>query len=155
MSIRHHGDYHLGQVLRDEAGEFHVIDFEGEPAKSIAERREPHSPLRDVAGMLRSFVYAAATLERELPEGKSADADTLGRHRVRADLWERAARDAFLEAYFAAAPSRILPDTPERAAALLALFEAEKVFYELAYEVNNRPAWAWIPLRGILRLPAR
>lgn len=153
LSIRHHGDYHLGQVLRDERGEFHVIDFEGEPAKSIAERREPHSPMRDVAGMLRSFVYAAATLERELPDGASPD--TVGRHRIRADLWERAARDAFLEAYLAAAPARILPDTPERAAALLALFETEKVFYELAYEVNNRPAWAWIPLRGILRLPVR
>ena len=79
----------------------------------------------------------------------------MGRHRIRADLWERAARDAFLESYAAAAPARILPDTPERAAALLALFETEKVFYELAYEVNNRPAWAWIPLRGILRLPVR
>lgn len=103
--------------------------------------------------MLRSFVYAAATLERELPQ--DADDDTVIRHRIRADLWERAARDAFLESYAAAAPARILPDTPERTAALLALFETEKVFYELSYEVNNRPAWAWIPLRGILRLPAR
>lgn len=152
-AIRHHGDYHLGQVLRDAQGEFHVIDFEGEPSRSIAERREPHSPLRDVAGMLRSFVYAAATLERELPDG--ADDDTRGRHRIRAELWERAARDAFLESYLAAAPAQVLPDGSERTAALLALFEIEKVFYELAYEVNNRPAWAWIPLRGILRLPVR
>jgi maltose alpha-D-glucosyltransferase/alpha-amylase len=153
LSIRHHGDYHLGQVLHDEQGRFHVIDFEGEPARSIAERREPHSPLRDVAGMLRSFVYAGATLQREA--GKDADAHTVERFRIRAELWERAARDAFLESYLAAAPAQILPDTPERVAALLALFETEKVFYELAYEVNNRPAWAWIPLRGILRLPCR
>ena len=153
LAIRHHGDYHLGQVLRDAQGRFFAIDFEGEPSKSITERRATHSPLRDVAGMLRSFVYAAATLEREVPEG--AGADDLGRHRVRAELWERAARDAFLEAYVDAAPRQILPDSPERTAALLSLFEIEKVFYELAYEVNNRPAWAWIPLRGILRLPVR
>lgn len=153
LSIRHHGDYHLGQVLHDEQGRFHVIDFEGEPARSIAERREPHSALRDVAGMLRSFVYAAATLQSETAAG--ADRHTVERHRIRAELWERAARDAFLEAYLGAAPPRILPDSAERVAALLALFETEKVFYELAYEVNNRPAWAWIPLRGILRLPCR
>lgn len=151
--IRHHGDYHLGQVLRDASGRYWIIDFEGEPARPLEERRALHSPLRDVAGMLRSFVYAAATLERDM----SADADdrTLSRHRIRAELWERAARDAFLEAYADAAPASVLPDTPERGAALLALFEVEKVFYELAYEVNNRPAWMWIPLRGILRLPVR
>ena len=153
LRVRHHGDYHLGQVLRDGEGRYWVIDFEGEPARPLQARRELHSALRDVAGMLRSFVYAAATLERDMAD--AADERALERHRVRADLWERAARDAFLEAYHAAAPSAVLPDTPERAAALLALFEVEKVFYELAYEVNNRPAWMWIPLRGILRLPVR
>ena len=151
--IRHHGDYHLGQVLRDASGRYWIIDFEGEPARPLEARRELHSALRDVAGMLRSFVYAAATLERDVAD--AGDERALARHRVRADLWERAARDAFLEAYAAAAPTAVLPDTHERGAALLALFEVEKVFYELAYEVNNRPAWMWIPLRGILRLPVR
>jgi trehalose synthase-fused probable maltokinase len=152
MRIRHHGDYHLGQVLRAPDGTFFIIDFEGEPARSLAERRERHSPLRDVAGMVRSFSYAAAVGAVEAGQGPGADAAR----------WEDAARAAFLTAYFAepdGAPAPFLPDTPGAAHALLALFELEKLFYELAYELNNRPAWTWVPLGAVARLlqtdPAR
>lgn len=123
---RHHGDYHLGQVLRTE-DDWMIIDFEGEPARPLAERRALSSPARDVAGMLRSFAYAAATAAAH------DDAD-----RDRAARWEATARDAFLRGY---------GDT--RAAPLIAMFELEKLFYELAYELNNRPTWVWIPLLGI------
>lgn len=123
---RHHGDYHLGQVLRTE-DDWMIIDFEGEPARPLAERRALSSPARDVAGMLRSFAYAAATAAAH------DDAD-----RDRAARWEAMARDAFLRGY---------GDT--RTAPLIALFEIEKLFYELRYELNNRPTWVWIPLLGI------
>ncbi|HEX6060005.1 MAG TPA: hypothetical protein VFZ11_13425 [Gemmatimonadaceae bacterium] len=153
--IRHHGDYHLGQVLRSAAGDFLVIDFEGEPARPLEERRRKRSPLRDVAGMLRSFAYAAATLAQE--RRGALEPRVL---EPRAAQWERAAREAFMRGYgegsasggAAAEPSRVLPRTPAATDALIGLFETEKVFYELAYELNNRPDWVWIPLRGIARL---
>ena len=135
--IRHHGDYHLGQVLRTPDGRFLVIDFEGEPARPLAERRERHSALRDVAGMLRSFAYAAATIESET-QGAAGGRD-----------WERDAREAFLDGYFARGDTSFLPRDRGHVDGLLALFEAEKAWYELAYELNNRPDWAWIPLRGL------
>jgi trehalose synthase-fused probable maltokinase len=134
--VRHHGDYHLGQVLRTADGDWMIIDFEGEPARPLAVRRAPSSPLRDVAGMVRSLAYAAATGAAEV--GGVGVNPTV---EVRAARWERDARGAFLAGYGAAA------DDP-----LLALFEVEKVFYELSYELNNRPAWAWIPLRGVAKL---
>ena len=140
--IRHHGDYHLGQVLRTPDGRFLIIDYEGEPARPLAERRERHSALRDVAGMLRSFGYAAATIETET-EGKAGGPE-----------WEREARAAFLDGYFGGGDASFLPRERSRAEALLALFETEKVFYELAYELNNRPDWAWIPLRGLAAAPS-
>jgi maltose alpha-D-glucosyltransferase/alpha-amylase len=137
-------------VLRTAAGEFMIIDFEGEPARALVERRRKQSALRDVAGMLRSFSYAAATLAAEARQGKGAlDPGTV---EVRAGRWERDARKAFLDAYFGAGPARFLPRDPENARRLLALFEIEKVFYELGYELNNRPDWVAIPLRGIARL---
>lgn len=128
---RHHGDYHLGQVLRTEH-EWMIIDFEGEPTRPLAERRALNSPARDVAGMLRSFAYAAATA------ASHDEAD-----RERAAQWETMVRAAFLDGY---------GDTS--APALIALFELEKLFYELAYELNNRPTWAWIPLTGIEKMLA-
>jgi maltose alpha-D-glucosyltransferase/alpha-amylase len=151
--IRHHGDYHLGQVLRAPDGRFYVIDFEGEPARPLAERRERHSALRDVAGMLRSFAYAAAV-------GAMAQDGTTPRDAAAAAAWERAVRAAFLAGYAGGesaitgdgATSALLPDGGEPTRHLLALFEIEKAFYELAYELNNRPAWTWIPLQGIVRL---
>jgi trehalose synthase-fused probable maltokinase len=128
---RHHGDYHLGQVLRTDH-DWMIIDFEGEPARPLAERRALNSPARDVAGMLRSFAYAAAT---------AASHDDLDRER--AAQWEAMARREFLEGY---------GDTS--APALIELFELEKLFYELAYELNNRPTWVWIPLMGIEKMLA-
>ena len=151
--IRHHGDYHLGQVLRAQSGEFMVIDFEGEPERPMAVRRRRHSPLRDVAGMLRSFAYAAATLSVEVRE--QHDASRLAQ---RASRWERGVRDAFLNGYLNSGDPtgpRFLPDEPKHIDALIALFETEKVFYELAYELNNRPSWVWIPLRGAVGLLIR
>lgn len=147
--IRHHGDYHLGHVLHAPDGKFYIIDFEGEPSRSIAERREPHSALRDVAGMLRSFAYAAATLATEA--GPALDART---RELRSARWERDARDAFLRGYLGQkdAPGAFLPKGEAAIRQLISLFETEKVFYELSYELNNRPDWVWIPMRGISKL---
>ena len=149
VRIRVHGDYHLGQVLRRADGEFMIIDFEGEPSRTLEERREKTSPMKDVAGMLRSFAYAAATLGMEA--GKSLDPAT---RELRVARWERDVRAAFLDGYLAASDDdgALLPEDPANVRRLLALFEAEKAFYELAYELNNRPAWAWIPMRGISKL---
>ena len=150
VAMRIHGDYHLGQVLRTMRDDFMVIDFEGEPARPLAERREKASPLRDVAGMLRSFAYAAATLGME---SKGLD---VGTREIRIGRWERDTRDAFLRGYLAGNAEKpgggILPSDTEHTRALLRLFETEKAFYELAYELNNRPAWTWIPMRGIAKL---
>ncbi len=142
--IRHHGDFHLGQVLRTGQGEFVIIDFEGEPSRSLAARRAKQSPLRDVAGMLRSFAYAAAVGAVESPANDA---------HVRAAAWERDGRAAFLASYLERIPDagRLLPRSDQAVRALISLFEVEKVCYELGYELDNRPDWAWIPLRGIER----
>ena len=136
--IRHHGDYHLGQVLWA-SDDWHVIDFEGEPARPLPERRRKRSPLRDVAGMLRSFAYAAsaAPILRgvEVPEG-----------------WEQQARDEFLAGYMETVETTLLPPSDEAIMRLLAIFELEKAVYELRYELDNRPDWVSIPVAGILRL---
>jgi trehalose synthase-fused probable maltokinase len=150
MRIRHHGDYHLGQVLRTRDGQWMIIDFEGEPARPLEDRRARHSPLRDVAGMMRSFAYAAAAGAMQTG-GVGRDP----RVEIRTARWEREAREHFLGGYLGirgAAADALLPSTPAGTTALLALFEAEKLFYELGYELDNRPAWAWIPLRGIAKL---
>ncbi|HEY7395860.1 MAG TPA: hypothetical protein VH559_13490, partial [Gemmatimonadaceae bacterium] len=139
MRTRTHGDYHLGQILRARSGEFMVIDFEGEPARSLAERREKTSPLRDVAGMLRSIAYAASTLAMTVGRGAAPHVREL-----RTARWERDARSAFLSSYFATSEDEvILPDSLANATHLVTLFETEKAFYELSYELNNRPAWVW------------
>jgi maltokinase len=136
--IRTHGDYHLGQVMRTGRG-WVVLDFEGEPARSLAERRQKRSPLRDVAGMLRSFSYVAAAGE------------ILGTRTVPED-WESRARAAFLEGYFRDADPALLPPGQESTQKLLSVFELEKAVYELNYEINNRPDWVGIPVKSILRL---
>ena len=153
LAIRVHGDYHLGQVLRTARDDFMVIDFEGEPARPLAERREKASPLRDVAGMLRSFAYAAATL------GMEAKGLDTGTRELRIGRWERDTRDAFLRGYLrdpdnARLARPILPSDTGHTRALLRLFETEKAFYELMYELNNRPEWTWIPMRGIAKSSA-
>lgn len=148
MRARTHGDYHLGQTLRSGDGTFVVIDFEGEPSRSLAERREKTSPLRDIAGMLRSFAYAAATLAQR--EGRNAPPHV---RELRTARWERDVRAAYLSGYFGASDEPgLLPDSESNARRLIALFETEKAFYELQYELNNRPSWVWIPLRGIAKL---
>ena len=143
--IRHHGDYHLGQTMLA-AGEggrddlrWIILDFEGEPARSLLERRRKRSPLRDVAGMLRSFAYAASA--SELLRGVPAPAG-----------WEEQARSAFLEAYMETVDPSLLPAGRPATEKLLAIFELEKAVYELRYELNNRPDWVAIPVAGIARL---
>ncbi|HET7564779.1 MAG TPA: phosphotransferase, partial [Gemmatimonadaceae bacterium] len=152
MRIRTHGDYHLGQVLRTPDGHFLVIDFEGEPARPLAERRAKVSPLRDVAGMVRSFAYVASMSARDVA-GETVNPTV----EIRSAHWERDARTAFLDGYLHAGKTSpespvLLSHTRDDTQALLTLFETEKVFYELAYELNNRPEWVWVPLRGIAKL---
>jgi maltose alpha-D-glucosyltransferase/alpha-amylase len=145
--IRCHGDYHLGQVLKT-ADAFLVIDFEGEPARPLAERRGKHCPLRDVAGMLRSLNYAVHAVARER-EGSGRPPLLAGLER-----WEDLARRAFLDGYVAAAsrsPVRLVPPAVEQTARVCGVFELEKACYELHYELNNRPDWLAIPLAGIRR----
>jgi maltose alpha-D-glucosyltransferase/alpha-amylase len=149
--IRVHGDYHLGQVLRTRDDDFMVIDFEGEPARPLAERRAKSSPMRDVAGMMRSFAYASATLLAS----DGAGAGPPGERETKAARFERDLRAEFLVGYRSAADpedAELLPEAWEHALRLLSVFEADKVFYELTYELNNRPDWAWIPMRGIAKL---
>jgi maltokinase len=136
--IRTHGDYHLGQALLAD-GDWIVLDFEGEPARSLPERRRKRSPLRDVAGMLRSFAYVASA--SELLNGVPAPVD-----------WERNAREQFLAGYLATADRQILPGSARGLERLLTVFELEKAVYELRYELNNRPDWVRIPVAGIERL---
>jgi trehalose synthase-fused probable maltokinase len=142
LFIRVHGDYHLGQVLWSEGDDWVVIDFEGEPARPLPERRRRASPLRDVAGMLRSFAYAAdaARVLRgiEPPAG-----------------WMEECRSSFLAGYRGTVDSRLLPASQAGAERLIGLFELEKLLYELRYEVENRPDWAAIPVAGVLRLLER
>jgi maltokinase len=160
-AIRTHGDYHLGQTLwapRDATGapgsrpgghgpagdassqgDWVILDFEGEPARPLVERRRKRSPLRDVAGMLRSFAYAAtaSTVARgvEAPEG-----------------WEGRARDRFLDGYLETVDPALLPSGQLGIERLLSVFELEKAVYELRYELDNRPDWVGIPVAGIQRL---
>jgi len=142
--IRIHGDFHLGQTLKT-AGGFIVIDFEGEPAKPLARRRQKTSALKDVAGMLRSFAYADETAGRRA-------FDQIGRRPAPVDL-----RTPFLAGYLHESSrlgAVLIPKEPHDVASWLTVFELEKAFYELEYEINNRPAWVPIPLRGLLDLLA-
>jgi trehalose synthase-fused probable maltokinase len=136
--IRTHGDYHLGQTLFSERG-WVVIDFEGEPARPLSERRQKRSPLRDVASMLRSFAYAGSALE--IMRGQPAPAE-----------FEPRARETFLQHYFSAVDSRLMPPGEAAIQNLLFIYELEKAIYELRYELDNRPDWVSIPAAGIRRL---
>jgi predicted trehalose synthase len=160
--IRTHGDYHLGQTLWSDSGleaaaakppapghrsgtpeasrgDWVILDFEGEPARPVIERRRKRSPLRDVAGMLRSFAYAAIAAEllheTPAPEG-----------------WEEEARAQFLEGYLETADPTLLPSGTSAIERLLTVYELEKAVYELRYELDNRPDWVRIPVAGIQRL---
>jgi maltose alpha-D-glucosyltransferase/alpha-amylase len=145
--IRVHGDYHLGQTLRTPDEDWAIIDFEGEPARSVEERRQPTSVLKDVAGMLRSFAYARGAAERAV----DVAFDRAARSRLAA--WEVGARRAFLEAYRQAlmvTAMRFVPEDDEAFARALAAWELDKALYEVAYEARNRPDWLELPLRSLL-----
>jgi trehalose synthase-fused probable maltokinase len=135
--IRHHGDFHLGQTIWAD-DDWVILDFEGEPARSLPERRRKRSPLRDVAGMLRSFAYAASAAQLlrgvEPPPG-----------------WEARARAEFLAGYRTTIDPNLVPSGSSMEK-LLAVFELEKAVYELRYELNNRPDWVKIPVAGIVRM---
>ncbi len=137
--IRGHGDYHLGQTVLGANG-WVVLDFEGEPGRPLRERRRKHSPLRDVAGMLRSISNAALAGERlfDLP---AASPD-----------WEARARECFLRGYLAEVDQNLLPAGRQGIEKLLSIFELEKLLYELRYELNNRPDWLVVPVTAIARL---
>jgi trehalose synthase-fused probable maltokinase len=137
-AIRTHGDYHLGQTLHLPGG-WLILDFEGEPARPLFERRQKRSPLRDVAGMLRSFAYA--TSAASIMRGTAAPPD-----------FEDRARRTFLEHYFSTIEPGLLPAGDAAIWNLLAIFELEKAIYELQYELDNRPDWLPIPVAGIVRL---
>jgi len=138
MTIRTHGDYHLGQTMLADRG-WVILDFEGEPARPMSQRRLKRSPLRDVAGMLRSFSYAAAGsgILRGAPPPEE---------------WEDRARATFMDGYFETVDTALLPPGDEATRKLLSIFELEKAIYELRYELNNRPDWVAIPVAGIARL---
>jgi maltokinase len=145
LAIRIHGDYHLGQVMRTDAG-WYVLDFEGEPARPIEERRRPSSPLRDVAGMLRSFHYAAAVAVREHGD------ETEGLEELGA-AWEARNRAQFLEGYFGVEGiDAVLPVRQRDRALVLSAFELDKAVYEVAYEASHRPDWVGIPLSAVQRI---
>jgi maltokinase len=136
--IRHHGDFHLGQTLATE-DDWVILDFEGEPARPLSERRRKRSPLRDVAGMLRSFAYVVSAAEI-LRDGEAPPG------------WEERARAAFLGGYFETVDQSLLPAGQEAIDRLLRVFELEKAVYELRYELDHRPDWVRIPVAGIQRL---
>ena len=149
MATRIHGDYHLGQVLFT-GSDFVIIDFEGEPARPLAERRRKRSPLQDVAGMLRSFHYAAyAPL---LQEG-NAEGSSHERPRRWAQYWQKWVSATFLRTYLEVSGDAIfIPKGREELALLLDVHLLDKAVYELGYELNNRPSWVRIPLDGISQL---
>ena len=148
LRIRIHGDYHLGQILETE-GDIVILDFEGEPARPIAERREKYSPLRDVAGMLRSFSYAALTALGVAIKARPDDRERLAPW---ATFWERGVSAAFMRAYLAAVDGHGLLPAGRDLDALLQGFVTDKALYELGYELNNRPEWVHVPLAALLRL---
>jgi maltose alpha-D-glucosyltransferase/alpha-amylase len=152
--IRIHGDYHLGQLLRSRGG-YIILDFEGEPARPLAERRAKQSPLKDVAGMLRSFSYAAQAglnaFTQRRPPNSPQDAHNL---EAWATLWQSAVSAEFLNAYNSTINTQnpnLIP-TPHESQLLLDAYLLEKSLYELLYELDNRPTWVRIPLAGILTL---
>jgi maltose alpha-D-glucosyltransferase/alpha-amylase len=151
MKIRIHGDYHLGQVLYT-GNDFVIIDFEGEPARTLSERRLKRSPLRDIAGMIRSFHYAAytslSTAAREIAGVE--ERDTLS---AIADLWYKYVSAVFLRSYLdTVGEAPLVPADREDFNTLLKTFMLEKAIYELGYELNNRPDWVRVPLAAIAEL---
>lgn len=147
LCTRVHGDLHLGQVLRTDSG-WYILDFEGEPDRTPAERRARSSPLRDVAGMLRSFDYAAAAALAERAEPGSVEGEHLS---LLGETWARINRDSFWAAYLAEIGDAGALAEPGTSLTLRRAFEVQKAIYEVGYELGHRPAWAAIPLGFLLR----
>jgi maltose alpha-D-glucosyltransferase/alpha-amylase len=146
FKIRIHGDYHLGQVLFT-GKDFVIIDFEGEPARNLSERRLKRSPLRDVAGMLRSFHYAAHSALRRQVAIRPGDAELL---EPWLEFWHLYAGGAFLKAYRERMEGNpLIPPHAAELETMLRAFLLDKAVYELGYELNNRPDWLAIPVKGI------
>jgi len=151
MRIRCHGDYHLGQVLYT-GNDFVIVDFEGEPARTLGERRIKRSPLRDVGSMIRSFHYAAyATLRGQIPTVlRSEDFPMLQEWAL---AWYQWVSATFLKSYLQLmADTPILPQTRDGIKVILDAFLLDKAIYEVNYELNNRPDWVGLPLQGILQV---
>jgi len=149
--IRCHGDYHLGQILVTE-GDVVILDFEGEPGRPLHERRAKSSPLRDIAGMIRSFSYAALTSVGAATQTRPDDARRLGPW---ADFWETWISASFLRSYLMATRGAAFLPPPDDLDVMLRAYILDKALYELAYELNNRPSWVHIPLTGVLQLRTR
>jgi len=146
MKIRIHGDYHLGQVLFT-GKDFTIIDFEGEPARSLSERKLKRSPFRDIAGMIRSFHYAAFACLLKNPAVRPEDILFL---QPWLKIWVHFVANLFLDSYLKTVGNAIfIPKKREELNILLQSFLLDKAIYELGYELNNRPEWLMIPLRGI------
>ena len=152
VRIRYHGDYHLGQVLYT-GKDFVIIDFEGETARPLSERRLKRSPLRDVAGMIRSFHYAAHNaLLRQVSLAPRPE-DELALLQNWAQYWYIWVSATFLTAYLnSIKEANLLPEDSEQLKILLDAFLLEKAIYEIGYELNNRPGWLKVPLQGVLQL---
>jgi maltokinase len=142
LKTRVHGDLHLGQVLHSPERGWMIFDFEGEPARNFSQRREKQSPLRDVAGMLRSFSYAVATIEKES-----------GATSPRGNAGLQALRKAFLDGYLSTASGATFLPQGEALQTVMEVLELEKLLYELRYEVQNRPTWVDIPASALLAFP--
>jgi maltose alpha-D-glucosyltransferase/alpha-amylase len=151
LRIRAHGDYHLGQVLYT-GRDFVTIDFEGEPSRTITARRIKRSPLRDVAGMLRSFHYAAYTVLLGSAPGGRVRPEDVPVLEPWARLWTQWVSAAFFKSYLETGAKSLLPPQAEDLQVLLDAHLLEKALYELGYELNNRPDWVAVPLTGILEL---
>jgi maltose alpha-D-glucosyltransferase/alpha-amylase len=150
--IRTHGDYHLGQVLYT-GNDFVIIDFEGEPARPLSERRIKRSALRDVAGMLRSFHYAPFAVIFGQVGGSVIRPEDAPALEAAARFWQRWVSASFLRAYLAMSrEASHLPPSRDELRVLLDAYLFEKALYEIVYELNNRPAWVRIPIHGVLEL---
>jgi maltose alpha-D-glucosyltransferase/alpha-amylase len=150
--LRGHGDFHLGQVLRT-SNDFLIIDFEGEPSRPLSQRRIKVSALRDVAGMLRSFHYAPYAVILGRAPGSVIRSEDVSALEAGARFWYRWVSAAFLRGYLAeSARGSHLPKSREEIAVLLEAYLMEKALYEIRYELNSRPDWVQIPLRGLLQL---
>jgi maltose alpha-D-glucosyltransferase/alpha-amylase len=152
QKTRFHGDFHLGQVLVVK-NDFFIVDFEGEPARPLAERRRKSSPLRDVAGMIRSFDYASVTAVRHLAEARPAAEPRMVQL---AEAWRHRAVDGFRAAYRKTMRGCVAyPANKTQGRRMMAFFTLEKAVYEVSYELANRPGWVDIPLKGVLGILAR